>query len=254
MSPKLFMKIAYFNCSSGISGDMIISCLLNTGVCSAGRLEKILKSGLRIKNWRLKVERTERNDLPCLRTRIIGDMEFSSPKEIRNIIAGSKFNSSIKQKSIRILNTLIEGESRVHNINKNKVHFHEINSIDTLIDIVASVYLVHQIAVEKIVCSKINIGCPAPCALQIAKSKKVPVYSTNSRFELATPTGMAIISNIADEFGELPQMEVGKFGFGTGTLGIPGQSNLLRLIVGNYTPDDFRRKILKSRHGGYLRQ
>lgn len=225
------MKIAHFNCKSGIAGDMIIASLIDSGL-SAEILEKTLKKKLKTKDWELKVSITKNYHFPAKNLSVSGERHFTSPFEIRNIIKKSDLSDTVKKNSLKILDTLISAESKVHGVPTGKVHFHELNSMDTLIDITGACQALELLNIDKVFCSEINIGRPAPATLEILKEKQLPVYS-NSTFETATPTGISIISNIAESFGAMPALVIEKSGYGAGTNEIPNMQNFLQVIIGS---------------------
>ncbi|MFH1369137.1 MAG: nickel pincer cofactor biosynthesis protein LarC [Elusimicrobiota bacterium] len=224
-------KVLYFNCASGIAGDMIIASLIDAGVPAAA-LEQRLKRALRVKDWKLKCAAASHYHCPAKTVQVTGLRHFNSPYEMLRILRRSSLPAETKAKSIAIIETLIRAESRVHGVPKDKVHFHELNSIDTLIDTAGSCLAAELLGITEIRASQLNIGRPAPATLEIIKENKIPVYSDNSSCELTTPTGAAIISNIASGFGAMPPMIIEKSGFGGGTKFITKAPNMLQAVIG----------------------
>jgi len=225
------MEIAYFNCGSGISGDMLISSCLDCGI-DKKLFEKEIKRCLRFRNLGLKVKKVKRGHLSAIQISFLSDKKFNSIQEMKRIILKSRFSPDIKNKSIEIFNLLINAESRVHKLPAKKIHFHELNSLDTILDITGTLWLISKLKPEKIFASEINIGNPAPATVEIIKSKKLPVFSNTVKYELATPTGIAIISSIAEFFQNSPVMKIEKIGYGAGTLEIEDAPNVLKLFLG----------------------
>lgn len=221
----------YFNCSSGIAGDMIIASLLDAGLSTA-LLEKKLKNALKISGWSLKLSTVGRYHYPAKLLTVKGEKQFSSPHEIVRILKRSKLSAPTKAKAIAIIETIIRAESKVHGIPKDQVHFHELNSIDTLIDVAGSCLALEILGVDRVYSSPLNMGRPAPASLEIVKEKKTPVFSDNSIYELSTPTGTAVITNIAESFGPMPPMIIEKTGISTGTQVIAGKHNILQAFIG----------------------
>jgi len=231
------MKIAYFNCSSGISGDMLISSCLDCGI-DKKLFEEEIKRCLRFRNWGLKVKKVKRGHLSAIQISFLSDKKFSSIQEMKKTILKSKFSSDIKNKSIEIFNLLTEAESKVHKLPSKKIHFHELNSLDTILDITGTLWLISKLKPEKIFASEINVGNPAPATVEIVKSKKLPVFSNTVKYELATPTGVAIISSIAEFSQNSPNMRIEKIGYGAGTFEIEGSSNVLKLFLGETSSEE----------------
>ena len=138
-------------------------------------------------------------------------------------------------------------ESKVHDKPINKIHFHEIGAIDTIIDVASAVIWLKKLGIEKIYCSKLNVGTglvefshgkwpvPAPATAEILKN--VPIYHNSIEAELVTPTGAAIITTLAEKFGEMPTMKIEKIGYGAGTRDLE-QPNVLRVFLGELNKND----------------
>ena len=225
------MKIAYINCSNGVSGDMLLSAFISAGV-KHSELENLLKRSLKLKGWNLRVERNRVFHVPVMKTEVLGDHRFRSPAEIRKIIAKSSFSPELKDRCLRILNSLVQAEAKVHRVPLTGVHFHELNSIDTLIDIAGACLCLDLANVKEVYASPVNIGSPMPAAMEILRERKVPVFSSDTSFELTTPTGAAIISEIVSRFGDMPEMKIEASGFGSGTKKSSKGFSLLKLFVG----------------------
>ncbi|MFH1666235.1 MAG: nickel pincer cofactor biosynthesis protein LarC [Elusimicrobiota bacterium] len=236
------MKIAYFNCPSGISGDMMLSSLIDCGL-NPKKLEIALKKTLKIKNWKLSFKKIQKGHAQAVHIDVISDYRFHSTSDMRAVISKSALSATVKEKSLQILDVLISAESKIHGTPKNKVHFHEMNSIDTLIDITANVLALNMLGIEKVYSTNINIGRIAPAALEILTAKKVPVYSSTAQFELTTPTGAAIISTLVESFNQ-PVLKIEKYGFGAGTFDVPGASNLLTVMIGNQSENIAHDKVI----------
>lgn len=242
------MKIAYFDCYSGISGDMVLGALIDLGL-EIKYLEGEL-SKLGIKGYKLKQEKTIRNGITG--TKLIVEVRKQkherSYKDIEKIIVESGLNSDIKNLSLKIFKDLAEVEGIIHNKDYQNVCFHEIGAIDSIIDIVGTVIGLEKLEIKEVFSSKVHIGkgfvkcahgtlpVPAPATLELLKD--VPVYSTEIEKELVTPTGAAILKNIAKGFDVMPEIKISSIGYGAGTekLEIP---NFLRIILGEKFKGEF---------------
>jgi hypothetical protein len=235
-------KIAYFDCFSGISGDMIIGSLISSGL-DVHDLKIELKK-LKLKDFEVNVKRVVKNGISARKFNVISTekVKHRHLKDINNIIESSKLDEEIKIQAKKIFQRIAEAEAKIHDQPTEKVHFHEIGAIDTIVDVVGSLFGLKNLGIEKVYCSKVNVGSgfvefshgkfpvPAPATAEILKN--IPVYATaNSNTELVTPTGAAIISTMAEKFCNLPVMEVEKIGYGAGTKDID-QPNVLRVFVG----------------------
>jgi len=253
------MKTLYFDCFSGISGDMIIGALLDLGL-DFEHLKKELKK-LNIEDYKIYSKKIVKNGITATKFYVIENKHHKhhhherNIKEINSIINKSKLNNEIKNKIKKIFLKIAAAEAKVHKTSINKVHFHEIGAIDTIIDIAGAVIGLDKLKVEIIHCSKLNTGTgfvsfshgkfliPAPATAEMLKD--VPIYHNNIKFELVTPTGAAIISTLSENFGEMPAMQLEKIGYGAGTKDLQ-QPNVLRVFYGELDEDfrDFDDKIM----------
>lgn len=224
------MKIAYFSCSSGAAGDMIMAACIDAGL-SKNALEKALKKHLKLQGWKLKVAAVERKHFPALQLDVVGDKQFESPAHMARLFKSSTLPARVKERALRILDTLVRAEAKVHGVPVDRVHFHEINSLDTVIDIAGASLALDMLKIDAVCASPLNVGRAAPATIEIAKEMKVPVYSGTAAFELATPTGMAILSTIAS-FGPMPVITLERSGRGAGSQVIPDIPNVLQVLIG----------------------
>ncbi len=233
------MKIAYFDCFSGISGDMILGALLDAGVDVQWLNQELSKLGIA---YSLETTRVTKGGLQGLRANVGVDKERLSPTRMFEIINNSSLDEKIKAMSCQIIERLVQAEAFVHNIPSNRVHFHELGDKDTLIDVVGAVICLCRLGIEKIYSSPLNLGSgniscehgilpvPAPATAELIKD--FPVYSSpETDRELTTPTGAAIITTLGTACSHMPQMRIKKIGYGAGghETTIP---NLLRVFVG----------------------
>jgi uncharacterized protein (TIGR00299 family) protein len=236
------MRIAYFDCFSGASGDMILGSLIDAGL-SLQRLREELKK-LRIPTVHLRAKKVLKGEISATQVIVEGKKEKRShrnSKEILRIIERSSVGAEVKEKSKEIFKRIASVEAKIHQTSMEEVHFHELGGLDSIVDIVGSVWGIQQLGIEKIYVSKVNVGTgfvkcehgilpvPAPATLSLMEGK--PVYSSGVERELLTPTGAAILTTLGSEFGSMPLMEVGRIGYGAGRDDLP-HPNLLRLIIG----------------------
>jgi uncharacterized protein (TIGR00299 family) protein len=163
-------------------------------------------------------------------------------KEIRQIIHAAGISQSAKDRAIRIFEALGAAEAKVHNLDIEKIHFHEVGAIDAIVDIVCASVGAEALGVDEWICSPLNVGggtvvcahgtfpIPAPATLELLKN--APVYSGEIQKELVTPTGAAIVSVLASRFSQFPTMKTEKIGYGAGTRNFKNSPNVLRLTVG----------------------
>ncbi len=237
------MKIAYFDCFSGISGDMILGALADLGN-DFSFIKKELKK-LDLKGYSLSHKKVKRGVIETTRVDVKVTEKSSSKRNLKSIISiikNSGLAEKIKNDSIKIFRRLAEAEATVHGTTINKVHFHEVGAIDSIVDIVGSVIGIHHLNISKIVSSSINIGSgfvkcdhgtlpvPAPAVVEILRG--VPCFSSGIRQELTTPTGAAVIVTLANEFGSLPELKTDRVGYGAGGKNLKEMPNALRIILG----------------------
>jgi uncharacterized protein (TIGR00299 family) protein len=182
---------------------------------------------------------------------IIREQKAKGWRDIESIIHRSSLSKGIKEKGLKVFRRLFEAEAKIHGKGVEKVHLHELGAVDCLIDIFGTIIGFNILGVEKIYSSPVNLGSgfiktehgilpvPAPAAAETLKG--VPVYSTDSNFELTTPTGAALVRELSSEFGDLPLMNIETIGLGAGNQNFKDRANILRLFVGNpvkspYTP------------------
>ena len=248
------MKIAYFDCFSGASGDMILGALIDAGL-SLQRLREELKK-LRIPTVHLRAKKVLKGGISATHVMVEGKGEKRShrnSKEILRIIERSSVGAEVKEKSKEIFKRIASVEAKIHQTSMEEVHFHELGGLDSIVDIVGSVWGIRQLGIEKIYVSKVNVGggfvkcehgilpVPAPATLFLMEGK--PIYSSGVERELLTPTGAAILTTLSSEFGSMPLMKVERVGYGAGRDDLP-HPNLLRLIIGTSESISGKEKVV----------
>ncbi|HET6364731.1 MAG: nickel pincer cofactor biosynthesis protein LarC [Nitrospirota bacterium] len=246
------MRTAYFDCFSGISGDMTLGALVDSGV-SIGDLRAELAK-LSLPGYELKTEKVNRSGIAATKAQVIIDPKSQKSRhlsDILNIIEGSSLAPTVKEKSVRIFKRMAAAEAKVHGTIPDKIHFHEVGAVDAVVDIVGSVIGLDLLGITQIITSSINVGSgtvqtahgifpiPAPATAELLKG--IPFYQSSLRFELATPTGAAIISTLSNSFGLLPSMRIDRIAYGAGDKDFSDRPNVLRLMIGelaaNYEED-----------------
>jgi uncharacterized protein (TIGR00299 family) protein len=236
------MKLAYFDCFSGISGDMTLGALLDAG-CDLAQLRGELR-GLQVPGWELSAEKVWKNGMAATYARVKTEdqQKHRSLSAILEILKNSQLAPPVRERAATIFQKLGEAEARVHDVPLEKIHFHEVGAVDAIIDIVGACIGFHSLAIERFVCSALNVGggtakmahgvlpVPAPATANLLQGK--PTYSNGVQRELVTPTGAAIVATLCDSFGPQPAMSVSTIGYGAGTADLEGQPNVLRLMIG----------------------
>ena len=236
------MRIAYLDCASGISGDMMLGALVDTGVDLATVQSGIDSLGL--PSCRLAVAETKKCGFRALQLTVEHEPEHKHRHlhHIDAMIDGSSLSDGQKSLAKKIFRRLAEAEARVHGTTVEKVHFHEVGAVDSIADIVGSAIAWDLLRVDKVLSSPVPTGTgfvqiahgrcaiPAPATGELLKG--VPLASSSVEGELTTPTGAAILATLVDEFGPLPAMTIEQIGYGAGQKDFD-HPNLLRLIVGD---------------------
>ncbi len=241
--------IAYFDCSSGISGDMILGALIDAGA-PPQKLKNEL-SRLPVRGYKLDVKSVKRAGLKATKVDVkitdspksrVKSQELRRFKDVEKIIKNSTLSKDIKQKGLSIFKRLFEAEAKVHGIQFDKVHLHELGAIDCIIDIFGTLIGLNILGIRKIYSSALNVGngtirtehgvLPVPAPATIELLRNIPVYSSDILFELTTPTGAVIISFLAQKFMPMPEMKILRIGIGAGYNDLKEQPNVLRLFAG----------------------
>lgn len=235
------MKTAYFDCFSGISGDMVVGALIDAGA-DFSELKNQL-SALPLHGYSLAAEKTLKNGISGTRFTVTlsGDHGHRGLADIIRLIEESGLNRSVKKTARAIFTSLARAEAKIHNAEIDAIHFHEVGAVDSIVDIVASAVCLDLLGIEAVYASPIHVGegfvktehgmLPVPAPATVELLANVPVYSRGIAGELATPTGAAIIAHHARSFGPLPAMKIISAGYGAGTKDLP-IPNLLRVYIG----------------------
>lgn len=235
-------RVLYFDIINGISGDMTIATLLDLGVPKETFLEEIYKLNL---DGEFKINIEQKNESGIVGTKVeVITTEVNSQRhlsDIYDIIDKSSLNEFVKNKSKEIFMIIAEAEAKVHGTTIDKIHFHEVGAIDSIVDVVSACILVDLLGIDKIYSTSVPVGSgfvkcdhgimpvPAPATIEILKD--VPIRLNTVKGECTTPTGAAIIKTLCNEFVDVLEFEVKKIGYGMGhkQFEIP---NILRTVLG----------------------
>lgn len=243
------MKFAYFDCFSGISGDMILGAFVDLGV-ELAELEQEL-SKLNLSGFKLQATKVKRAGISGTKVDVIVDKSPQPHRhltDINEIINESALKQNVRELSLKIFQKIAVTEAKIHATSVEKIHFHEVGSLDSIADIVGAAICLDILKINDVYSSKLNVGSgfiecqhgvmpvPAPATLDLLQG--VPIYAYGPEKELLTPTGAAFITTVSRGYGSLPTVVVEKVGYGAGVrdLAIP---NLLRVLLGTrLTPDE----------------
>jgi uncharacterized protein (TIGR00299 family) protein len=235
------MKIAYFDCASGISGDMVLGAFVDSG-WKIQDLRKQIKK-LKIRGAEIAARKVKRGDLAATKVEVrnTGNEKIYTPQQAVALIKKSNLNPEVKKLASAAFLHLKEAEEQAHGEKGHQVHFHQLSELDTIVDIVGAISAIKELEITKCFCSAINLGrsarfgaqsfpLPAPATLHLLKG--FPVYFSEIDFELATPTGAAILKTLARPGENAPPFTLEKVGSGAGDFSLNGFPNFLRIILG----------------------
>jgi pyridinium-3,5-bisthiocarboxylic acid mononucleotide nickel chelatase len=242
------MRTLYFDCFAGASGDMILGALVGVGVDQHALTESL--SLLDVSGYEVSFETVDRSGISATYAKVRTGHEHTHRHlgDILKIIYESRLSDGVKDRAARIFSRLAEAEAHIHNVAVEKIHFHEVGALDAIIDVVGACIGFELLKVERFACSELHVGSgmvlmahgrfpvPPPAVAELLKD--APVYSSDIKGELVTPTGAAIISTVCREFGPLPKMKIERTGYGAGTREYEKFPNVLRLMLG----DDAKRQ------------
>jgi uncharacterized protein (TIGR00299 family) protein len=250
------MKIAYFDTIAGISGDMALGAFVNAGV-PFDELNKELQA-LGIGGFELQARHIERNGMVATKVDVVISEQpnyHRHIKDIEELIDKSSFTDNVKERSKKIFREVAIAESKVHSTAIEKVHFHEVGAIDSLVDIVGVSICLEKLGIQAIYSSPIKVGnggmvksqhgvlpVPTPATMEILKD--YPILLTDVPFELTTPTGAAIIKALSQGVLTTEKIQISAIGYGAGGREIEQLPNLLRVFIGNLEPNYLADEIV----------
>jgi len=237
------MDTLFYECFSGISGDMNLGAMIDLGLDKdylTGELKKLNLDG-----WEMQVEKDQRHGILGTKVTIVltsKEEKHRYMSDIINIIEKSELDPEIKTVALQIFRKIAEAESKVHDIPVEKVHFHEVGALDSIIDIAGAAICYVKMGIKDIIVSPVELGSgfvktahgllpvPAPATTEILKN--IPVSRGKVDFEATTPTGAAILSTLGTRFESEIKMKIRKTGYGIGHRSNPGLPNILRVYLG----------------------
>jgi len=233
--------IAYFDCFSGISGDMLLGALVDVGLAIEDLRADLSK--LPISGYEITAKRVTKNGISGTLVHVATEPthEHRGLTDILTIINGANLPSEVTGSAKRTFERLASAEARVHGSSVEDVHFHEVGAVDAIVDIVGAYCGLQRLGVEKVFASALPLGggwvdsahgrlpIPAPATVELLRG--VPSYGGPVEAELVTPTGAAIVTTVCEHFGAMPPMTIRALGWGAGSRDLP-HPNLLRVFLG----------------------
>jgi uncharacterized protein (TIGR00299 family) protein len=242
------MKIAYFDCIAGASGDMILGALVDAGLPLETLREKLATLNL-ANEFELMSQKVTRNGFSATKVDVVVREQRHERhlEEIENLIIKSSLPESIQDRAIAMFRRLAEVEAGIHGKPVAEVHLHEVGGIDTIVDVVGTMLGLEVLGVEREYASPVPLGrgfvqgahgmIPLPAPATIALLKGIPVQGSEIEMELVTPTGALLLSSLCSTFGPIPAMTLISLGYGAGARDLP-IPNLMRILVGDLLEAD----------------
>jgi uncharacterized protein (TIGR00299 family) protein len=236
------MKTLYFDCFAGASGDMILGALVAAGADPRALTGQL--SLLSVQGFEVDFVTVNRSGISATHAivRTAHEHHHRHLGDILKIIYASSLSDGVKDRAAKIFSRLAEAEAKVHNEPVEKVHFHEVGALDAIVDVVGAAICFELLGIERFVCSPLHVGSgtvdmdhgrfpvPPPAVTELLKD--APIYATDIKGELVTPTGAAIITTVCSDFGPLPGMKLESSGYGAGTRVYEKFPNCLRVLIG----------------------
>lgn len=240
------MKVLYLDCFSGISGDMTLGALTDLGLDPTKIETELLKLPLE-KEYELNWSKVIKKGISATKVDVHlltrEDHHHRHYSDIVKMIKGSELNNRVKSLSLAIFEKIGKAEGKIHNLPLEKVHFHEVGAVDSIVDIVGAAIAIDLLNIEQFYSSPVPVGggkikidhgiypVPAPATLEMLKG--VPLQQSEVKAELVTPTGAGILS-LVHSFQSLPSMKVEAVGYGAGTKDFDDHPNVLRVLLGDF--------------------
>src|SRR3989442_12027970 len=242
------MKVVYFDCPSGASGDMILGALVDVGVSLEALQAELATLGL--PGWRLSAREVRRGAFRATKVDVHlegAQHEHRHLGDIVRILEASGLAPAVVSGAVRVFRRLAEAEARVHGTSVDEVHFHEVGAVDAIVDVTGAVAGLGLLGGGAVRASALPIGggfvetahgrmpIPGPGTAELLRN--FPVVDTGVQAELVTPTGAAILTTLAASAGRMPAMTVERVGYGAGGRDLPGVPNVLRMFFGETAGD-----------------
>ncbi len=248
-------RAAYFDCPSGVAGDMILGALVDAGVPLAD-LRAALRT-LPLEGWDLSAREVKKGAFRATKVEVEIDHHahhvHRTLGDLLSIVERSGLAPAVKSSAARIFTRLADAEARAHGVGRDSVHFHDVGAVDAIVDVTGSVAALDLLGIEEVHASALPIGggfvngphgrmpVPGPGTAELLRG--FPVVDTGVRAELVTPTGAAIVTTLARGAGRMPAMVVAEVGYGAGTMDLPDTPNVLRCLVGELSASSERETV-----------
>jgi uncharacterized protein (TIGR00299 family) protein len=247
-------RTAWFHCFAGTAGDMTMAALVDAGANQMVIAD--LVSRLDLEGYALTFESVMRCGVAATQAHVVvddhshehtlddHDHHHRGYRAIRDLIDSADLPERVRDRAQRTFAMLADVEGAMHRMPPEDVEFHEVGSVDAIVDIVGTCAALESLDVERIVCSSITVGegtvlaahgllpNPAPAVTELLARRNAPSRGVDDRKELATPTGVALMCALADDFGPMPAINVSSVGYGAGSADISGRPNVVQVVIG----------------------
>lgn len=243
-------RTAWFHCFAGTAGDMTLAALVDAGADPMMIADLVAR--LDLDGFALTFEDVMRCGIAATQAHVVvhdhhhdHDHPHRGYRAIRELIDTADLPERVRERAQRTFAMLADVEGSMHRMPADDVEFHEVGSVDAIVDIVGTCAALESLGVERIVCSSITLGegtvlaahgqlpNPAPAVTELLARRNAPSHGIDDRKELATPTGVALMCALADEFGPMPAINVTSVGYGAGSADTPGRPNVVQVVIGD---------------------
>src|SRR6202167_3674284 len=235
-------RIAYFDCFSGISGDMVLGALVDAGADLRAIEAELRKLG--VEGWTISAEKVKRGAIFATHVKVQTSEEHHHRglSIILGRIGKAGLAPRAAERARRVFTRLAEAEARVHNVPVEEVHFHEVGAVDSIVDIVGAAIGFELLGIDEFACSALDVGAgpvntahgllpgAGPAAAQLLRG--APMYTSGIARELVTPTGAAIATTLSTRYAQIPEMTLRAVGYGAGSADLKEKANVLRILIG----------------------
>ncbi len=241
------MSLAWFDCSSGASGDMLLGALVDAGA-DLTQMQRAVDA-LQTEPIGLSAHSVTRRGLGATKVDVQAAQSnvLRTWGNIRSILEQAELAEPVRQRALDVFSRLARAEAHAHRISAEQVHFHEVGALDAIADVVGACAGLHQLGITRVVATPVALGSgvvrsdhgllpvPGPAVLALLEEVAAPVYSGDIAYEMCTPTGAALLAATVAEWGGLPAMTIASTGSGAGGRDLEEQPNILRVVVGEAT-------------------